>query len=66
MIRVKLIFALLFIHFSSFSQNINIDAIKKNEKLKVGGALNTSLVYNSQKIVGLNPLGLFFEWNLKF
>ncbi|MFT5667336.1 MAG: hypothetical protein ACI9DK_001528 [Vicingaceae bacterium] len=66
MIRVKLIFALLFIHFSSFSQNINIDAIKKNEKLKVGGALNTSLVYNSQKIVGLNPLGLFIGGTLNF
>lgn len=64
--RTLLLIFLLSIPFLSSSQNIDVESIKKNDPLKIGGALNANLVYNSQKIVGMPPISYFLSGTVNF
>ncbi|MFT7000096.1 MAG: hypothetical protein ACJAVW_001110 [Spirosomataceae bacterium] len=66
MLRTLLLIFLLSIPFLSSSQNVDIEAIKKNDPLKIGGALNANVVYNSQKITGMPPISYFLSGTVNF
>ncbi|MGK0355628.1 MAG: hypothetical protein ACJATY_001261, partial [Spirosomataceae bacterium] len=40
--------------------------LKKNDPLKIGGALNANVVYNSQKITGMPPISYFLSGTVNF